>query len=423
MLQEQDRVAERLAPDLCRAELERIAGSALFHGSEALTKLLRYLAQHSLSAPAFHLKEYQIATEVLGRSADFDPQTDSCVRVQVGRLRSKLAEYYESVGAHDPILIKVPKGGYVLSFEPKLVAAEPEPPAKIEAPSTAPAPARQWNLARVGLAVALTFLFTAGGMLYYFRGNPAWPLTAQAAAVPSTPAVASLWGPFLHDAVGPYVVYSNAAFVGSPYTGMHYYNPARDPDHDVEQHYTGVGELAGSVKLAQMFDHFGRQFRLKRAGLFTLDDALNNDLVFLGSPTENSPLDKVTTTHEFTFEEIPGEKAKPWGFVPVHPRPGDPAGYFGTPSAAPYSLDYAVVALEKGLNPSRSIVILEGISTLSTQAAVEFSCNEASIESVMKKLGVKPGSPVPPFEALIRVKVADDVPLETELVDARRTVN
>src|SRR5260370_40153846 len=38
------------------------------------------------------------------------------IRVQAGRLRSKLSKYYETEGANDPIVVELPKGSYVLSF-------------------------------------------------------------------------------------------------------------------------------------------------------------------------------------------------------------------------------------------------------------------------------------------------------------------
>jgi len=60
--------------------------------------------------PGGTVKEYQIATEVFGRPRDFDPRLDSTVRVQTGRLRSKLAEYYAGSGADDPIIVEVPRG-------------------------------------------------------------------------------------------------------------------------------------------------------------------------------------------------------------------------------------------------------------------------------------------------------------------------
>jgi hypothetical protein len=104
-------------------QIERLVSSQTLHGSESLCKLLRYLAKHALDHPGVPLKEYQIATEVFARQADFDPQLDSMVRVQAGRLRTKLAEYYASEGAADPIWVEMPKGTYVLSFHQGAPAA------------------------------------------------------------------------------------------------------------------------------------------------------------------------------------------------------------------------------------------------------------------------------------------------------------
>src|SRR2546429_8414740 len=97
-------------------QIDRLVNSQVLHGSESLCKLLRYLAEHALDHPGSSLKEYQIATEVFGRSPNFDPQSDSTIRVQAGRLRLKIAEYYSSAGAEDPIVVELPKGSYALSF-------------------------------------------------------------------------------------------------------------------------------------------------------------------------------------------------------------------------------------------------------------------------------------------------------------------
>src|ERR1700687_4238777 len=98
------------------AQIDKLINSQVLHGSESLCKLLRYLAEHALDHPGTSLKEYQIATEVFGRPHDFDPQHDSTIRVQAGRLRLKLAEYYSSEGAQDDLIVEVPKGTYVVSF-------------------------------------------------------------------------------------------------------------------------------------------------------------------------------------------------------------------------------------------------------------------------------------------------------------------
>src|SRR5208282_3373583 len=104
-----------------------IIKSHSLRGSEALCKLLQYLAKQALDHPDASVKEYQIATEVFGRPADFDPQSDSTIRVQAGRLRIKLAEYYASEGAADSILVKIPKGSYHVTFEARTLEPQPGP--------------------------------------------------------------------------------------------------------------------------------------------------------------------------------------------------------------------------------------------------------------------------------------------------------
>jgi hypothetical protein len=102
--------------DLYRNQINRLVASQVLHSSESLCKLLQYLAKHALDHPNTALKEYQLATEVFGRRSDFDPQSDSTIRVQAGRLRLKLAEFYSSEGAQDPVVVEMPKGTYILSF-------------------------------------------------------------------------------------------------------------------------------------------------------------------------------------------------------------------------------------------------------------------------------------------------------------------
>src|SRR5579864_3096437 len=143
----------------CFQQIDKLIKSHSLHSSESLCKLLRYLAEHSLDHPGIALKEYQIATEVLGRPAGFDPQSDSTVRVQAGRLRVKLAEYYAHDGADDPILVEIPRGSYAITFhlrssKPGLLSAitfvvEPEKKADVVRAN------RGWAIAVVVLSVLL----------------------------------------------------------------------------------------------------------------------------------------------------------------------------------------------------------------------------------------------------------------------------
>ena len=107
-------------------QLDKLVNSNVLKGSESLCKLLRYLAERSVDQPGTLLKEFQIATEVFARQADFDPRLDATVRVQTGRLRSKLVEYYASEGAGDSVIFSIPKRSYSLAVHIR-VAPETAP--------------------------------------------------------------------------------------------------------------------------------------------------------------------------------------------------------------------------------------------------------------------------------------------------------
>jgi adenylate cyclase len=100
-----------------RAQLERILNSRLFAQSQRLTHFLRFVVEAATDGNLENVKEYAIGVEVFGRGDDFDPRVDPIVRVQAAKLRSKLLEYYASEGAHDPVVISIPKGSYAAAFE------------------------------------------------------------------------------------------------------------------------------------------------------------------------------------------------------------------------------------------------------------------------------------------------------------------
>src|SRR4029453_2760322 len=101
-------------------QLERILQGHTLHGSENLKNFLRFVVQKTVDSEDSQLKEYVIATEVFGRSSDYNTRTDSVVRVQAGRLRSKLQEYYATEGKDDKVVIDLPKGHYrpIFSYAP-----------------------------------------------------------------------------------------------------------------------------------------------------------------------------------------------------------------------------------------------------------------------------------------------------------------
>ena len=398
-----------------------VSSNALRH-AESLCKLLRYLAKHALEQPGVSLKEYQIATEVFGRRPDFDPQTDSTIRVQAGRLRAKLSEYYATEGAEDTILVDLPKGTYVLEFHRRTLAETKALPgsngrarAITEAGKTSPN--------RMTAVVALGVLFVAAlgliGSLLTSRKAAEADLKTEAETAPAE--FREFWKPFLTGPEEPWLVFSNAAFVGRPETGMRYYNPAQDSARPIWDHYSGVGEVLAVHELDQVFALLHHRIRVKRGSLFSLDDVRNNDLIFLGSPSENLTLTEIPGTRQFVFQRlIDGPRKGDLAIINVRPQADEARVFLASPSTSPLIEDYAVIALMPGLDPARSVMMFAGTTTFGTQAAVEYVCRQSSLKELLSRLSVSKPGDLKPFEALLRVKVTRGVPVETELLAVRQ---
>lgn len=99
-------------------QLDRILSNGLFSNAPALCNFLRFTVEETLNGHASGLKQYTIAVTALGRRSDFNPQLDSIVRIQAGRLRKVLGDYYDGPGRQDPILIELTKGSYIPLFRP-----------------------------------------------------------------------------------------------------------------------------------------------------------------------------------------------------------------------------------------------------------------------------------------------------------------
>jgi adenylate cyclase len=132
---EQDRNLEPLPgshPSLFKAavrqQLSKILSSPEFQRSPMMRDFLHFIVEKTLAGQAQEIKGYTVATQVLGRQADFDPGKDPIVRILAGRLRRALERYYLTKGRQDPVRIDIPKGAYIPTFQEGL-EKEPSGPA------------------------------------------------------------------------------------------------------------------------------------------------------------------------------------------------------------------------------------------------------------------------------------------------------
>lgn len=103
--------------DSIREQLGRIVASDFFVHGPRQVRFLRYIVEETLAGQANRLNQFAVGIEVFDRDESFDPSTDAIVRVEAGRLRSKLAEYYAGPGHDDSVVITMPKGGYGVAVE------------------------------------------------------------------------------------------------------------------------------------------------------------------------------------------------------------------------------------------------------------------------------------------------------------------
>jgi len=394
--------------------IEKVISSSQFRGSLRLREFLLYIAECALKGTPEAATEQQIGVHVFHRAPWYNSSEDSIVRTHARLLRQRLAEYFSTEGAAEPTIIEVPKGHYLPTFRLRLSEPAPAPfplpseTAVSAAGDTAPAPAMRrwdyWKSTPLGLVLgALLVLIVAGSAILAAR---AWPKP-----VADKSPIHMFWAPFL-SGDPPVVIYSNARFLGDSKTGLRYAPPGVSSSEPVVDNYTGIGELASVYELTRLFDAHRATFVLKRSLLVTWDEAKMRNLIFIGSPAENPSLRVVPALRDFTLTANPQSA----GFVNNHPRPGEPA-VFSRPEH-PLTMDYAVIALAPGVQSGKRTLMFSGLTTLGTQAAVEYASRKESLAELLKLVS-SPTGEIRPFEALLAVTLEGGVPLQSKLVSIR----
>ncbi len=152
-----------------RLELKNILQSPIFAKALQQARLLEYLCNEYFEGRAGQIKEYNIATELLGREAKFDSSRDAIVRVEMRRLRQKLKVYYDGEGADHSLRLVIDPGSYAPRFVPSEATASigtsthPQTPEGLD---SKPALEIAKEIAQRGRSVkdVRPLLFVAGGL-------------------------------------------------------------------------------------------------------------------------------------------------------------------------------------------------------------------------------------------------------------------
>lgn len=157
--------------------------------------------------------------------------------------------------------------------------------------------------------------------------------------------------------------------------------------------------------ISRQLSRLGVDARVKRAQLFTWDDAESSDLIFVGGQEQNEPMAQLPKLEKFNLKpESQGPIGSPGAVQNEQPGPNE-ARYYVASEDQENGTEFAIAALTRGVTPDKRILVLAGVRTLGTEGVAAAMCNPTILAEILQKLGVAPGKPVPSFEALFEFRI------------------
>jgi hypothetical protein len=357
------------------AQIQRIVQSKAFRTSEVHRNLLTYLAEKSLAGDADSLKEYTVGLDVFGKPESYDPRQESTVRMHVARLRQKLAEYYRSEGAADPIIVELPKGGFKLTFEPRAAA---EPAAEIQPPER-----RTWPWHETVLAA---LLIVAVGFALYFgeRLREVERSSGKAPLADLTPELRELWGPLITPNRPLLIAVSSA-------------NPNLSP----------AGAASASLRLGEFFSLHKLNVQVLASDQLGAPEVAMGNVLFLGPPAQNRQMQAMAEGRPFVLEKD--------GIHNLAPRPGEPALIADRLPSDPQDAEesYALIMRVPGLYGGGEVLYVSGNRVSSIAGGVHAFTDAAFARSLVRKMSEPNGSFPRYFQVVLKVQSMDDMPIDT----------
>jgi hypothetical protein len=394
-----------------QAQLQRILESKAFRPSEVLKRLLDYLGRKALEGGAEDLKEYTVGTEAFGKPVDYDPKTDSSVRVQAGKLRQKLDEYYRTEGVEDPLIVELPKGHFRLSFR------ERYPELAVLATPVVKGSRLPWMITAGAVLVAVAALVLA------------WQARAGTTGIArySNAEVRELWRPFLEDprpamvSLGaPLFVKVEGDFFRDPVlnswdraqesAGVKELEKSLGGKAVPQYPYTGVGEASAAFELARLFLSANKDLNMVVSHGLTWEDIGRNNVIFVGPPKYNLQARDLPVQMDLVVEHS--------RVVNQRPRPGEPRSYNETWSPDRETLleGHALISRLPGLHGTGYIMMLASTSTEGTRAAVEYVTRPDYAARLVTSLRDKSVLLPKYFQVVVRAQFKSQVPIRVEQV-------
>ena len=432
-------VQERLPGGISRYEvrdqLNRILLSRHFVKARKKSRFLEFLCEQALSGMAEGVNEYAIGVDIYERGADFSPQQDSIVRVQAHEIRKSLVAYYAEEGRADRLRVDLPAGGYVPVFtriNDESPETGPEPHAQsAQSDSRLARRPAYWPVALLAVGCALPIGWLLRDLL---PRNSAAP--AATSRLPES--AAWFWRPFLPPSQPPLVVLpvhpllraahggdSTATWTKGQAIDKQKLPEFRDTIHFRElpefrfvpnfTDFTAIGEALGLLDLSEMLRGGGQRMRVNSGRLVDYEAVKNGNTILLGG---NQSWSGRIFLYPAGFEFHNGVISN------KQPLPGEQASY--KPEFDPVTndlrRDYALVLMLPNEQRERRVLLIYGIYTQGSQAAIEYVTNPERLAELRTALiASSPDHKSLPkyFQVLLSTTVENYVPGRISLVSTR----
>jgi hypothetical protein len=374
--------------DANQVQVRRIVQSKAFKGSEVHRNLLNYLAEKSLAGEAHALKEYTVGLDVFGKPPSYDPRQESVVRMHAGRLRQKLVEYYRSEGKDDPVVVDLPKGGFVLTFEPRTAPVAAPPPA-VAGPESKPIFSKRGELA----LVAALFVALASAAYFGVRYLRAEGRRPAAATVPSwTPELQDLWAPLLSSDRPLMVTLATGPFRGS--------NGAVASD-------AAVGTANAAFVLGQFLGQRKHNVFPIRSDVLSMGEIAMGDVIWVG-PTAGKPQIRDIPPVDQPFELVAD------GIRNHKPAAGEAEFFADAPpkGSQESEISHALISHLPGLYGNGAFLYLSGNRVASVMGAVQALTDPDLARDLVGHLRKPDGTLPKYYQVVLKVKAMDDTPVD-----------
>jgi hypothetical protein len=432
-----------------REQVDRILASDTLRASDAVRRLLKFLADKALSGEADRLKEYSIGVDALGKPPSFDPRHDASVRLLASRVRLKLDEYYSHEGHNDPVTIEMPRGRFKIVWKtrvpddppvtvaPAPIMPGPDRPGSIVTSllnsAAPPAESRQikiWRLLAIVLAMICLVLIARGSLT---RSPRAFPV--RTATPGSSPELEALWGPFLNSRNHLVIAFWNPLFArfhrhGKPdvlyrSSGVNQWDElVKSPEFaDLKRilgdplpaptlTFTMRGSLETIFTLSQFFARRG-DISLDRLDELSWQEAADNDIILV------APADQIMQ-RQGALPVSPAFVVEKTGIRNLQPLPGEPPMYEDLDDPQqPDGESVELVSMLPGPLGRTRIVSFAGNHAAGLVGSVQSLTDPSFARALLEKLKTSSNEVPPYFQIVVKIRYRDDTPTYTSYVTHR----